>query len=334
MWFDPMRSTEQFRKYADGWRDISGMSDEDAAALVRQDQIDILIDLALHMAGNRLLLFARKPAPVQATFAGYPGSTGLEAMDYRLTDPYLDPPGHNDAFYSEKSIRLPDSFWCYDPQSDQPAVNPLPALANGFVTFGCLNNFSKINEPVLKLWAMVLHAVADSRLVLLTPPGSQRRITGDALKQEGIEPQRVEFAPPLPREQYLELYQRIDIGLDSFPYNGHTTSLDSFWMGVPVVTLVGQTAVARAGWCQLCNLGLQDLAANDAAQFVQIATALAEDLNRLAEMRSTMRQRMQQSPLMDTQRFTYNIEMAYRQMWKQWCGLCGEGEFRDAASPD
>jgi predicted O-linked N-acetylglucosamine transferase (SPINDLY family) len=289
------------------------------AQRIRQDQIDILVDLVSHMADNRLLVFARKPAPVQVTFAGYPATTGLSMIDYRLTDVHLDPPGSNDAFYSEQSVRLPDCFWCYDPGGAELPVNPLPAADNGFVTFGCLNNLCKVNDPALALWIRVLNATPDSHLIILSPAGSPRQRMAAQLQQGGIDPARVEFIARLPRPQYLELYHRIDLGLDTFPYNGHTTSLDSFWMGVPVITLVGQTSVARAGLCQLMNLGLPELAANRPDDYVKIAVELANDLPRLSKLRSTLRQRMEQSPLMDGQRFARNLELAYRQMWRRWC---------------
>jgi predicted O-linked N-acetylglucosamine transferase (SPINDLY family) len=256
---------------------------------------------------------------VQVTFAGYPGSTGLEAIDYRLSDPYLDPPGLNDQFYSETSIRLPDSFWCYDPLVTELAVNALPAQTDGHVTFGCLNNFCKVNEPVLRLWAQVLKTVDRSRLMMLCPEGSHRQPLLDLLQREGIGPDRIELIAHRPRFQYLELYHRIDVGLDTFPYNGHTTSLDSFWMGVPVVTLVGQTVVGRGGLSQLSNLGLPELIAQTPEQYVRIAADLAGDLPRLAELRRTLRGRMEASPLMDAPRFARNIEAAYRQIWRTWC---------------
>jgi protein O-GlcNAc transferase len=316
----PDASTAQFQGLADRWRNVVGVSDEQLAKQIRDDQIDILVDLALHTAGRRLLVFARKPAPVQATFAGYPGSTGLSAIDYRLSDPYLDPIGTDESIYSERTICLPDSFWCYDPleTADIPA-NSLPAWENGFITFGCLNNFTKINENVLSLWALVLKQVKNSRLLLMAPAGNHRQRTIDQLSREGIAVDRIEFAPRASRRKYLGLYHRIDLGLDTFPYNGHTTSLDSFWMGVPVVTLIGQTAVGRAGWCQLSNLQLTELAAQTPEQFIEIAASLARDLPRLQTLRSTLRQRLEQSPLMDAPRFARNIETAYRQMWRTWC---------------
>jgi protein O-GlcNAc transferase len=309
--------TARLRTGADVWRSIVGIDDEQAAQIIRRDRVDILVDLTLHMAENRMLLFARRPAPVQVTWLGYPGTTGLDAMDYRLTDPYLDPPDETDAAYAEKSIRLPHTFWCIDPAAlkaaDMPDVNSLPALQAGHVTFGCLNNFCKVNQPLLKLWARVLDAVPGSRLVLLAPPGSRRQWVGQTLGD------RVDFVSRQSRERYLKYYHRIDLGLDTLPYNGHTTTLDSLWMGVPVVTLVGRTVVGRAGLSQLSNVGLAELAATTPEQFVELAAILAADLPRLAGIRRTLRDRMRASPLIDAARFARDIESAYRQMWLTWC---------------
>ena len=311
--------TQQMKDHVQHWRSIVGLPDANAAALVREDQIDILVDLKLHTAANRLLVFAHKPAPVQATWLGYPGTTGMDTVDYRLTDPCLDPPGLDDAYYSERSIHLPDTFWCYDPLTSEPSVNAPPCLEKGFVTFGCLNNFCKINDVVLTLWTRVFKAISNSRLLLLAPEGSSRQRILHWLGREGIGAERVEFVGRQTRSEYRETYHRIDIGLDTVPYNGHTTSLDSFWMGVPVITLAGQRVVGRAGLSQLTNLGLPELIAQTPQQYVQIATDLAGDLPRLAEMRRTLRARMQASPLMDAPRFARNVEAAYRQMWRNWC---------------
>jgi predicted O-linked N-acetylglucosamine transferase (SPINDLY family) len=244
----------------------------------------------------------------------------LDTIDYRLSDPYLDPPNADESLYSEQTVRLPHSFWCYDPLDcgDLP-INTLPADTNGLVTFGCLNDFRKANDTVLHLWAKVLRAVPSSRLLLLAPEGSHRQRTLELLEQEGVAGERIDFVSRQPRRKYLEVYHRIDLGLDTLPYNGHTTSLDSFWMGVPVVTLVGQTIVGRAGLSQLMNLKLPELIAQTPEQFVQVATGLANDLPRLSELRSTLRRRMEASPLMDAPRFTRNIETAYREMWRRWC---------------
>ncbi len=321
----PDELTARYRAYADGWRSIADVSDERVAEMLRQDRIDILVDLALHSARNRLLVFARKPAPVQVSFAGYPGSTGLDAIDYRLTDPHLEPPGEADSFSHERPIRLPGSFWCYDPAVMTggaelgPAATALPALTAGCVTFGCLNNFCKVNDAVLALWARVLNAVAGSRLMLLAPAGSARQRALEFLGKCGIDRARTEFVDPAPLGQYLQRYSRIDIGLDTFPYNGHTTSLDALWMGVAVVTLVGKTVVGRAGLSQLTNLGLTDLVTTSADQYVQVAAGLAGDLPRLCDLRAGLRQRMRASALTDAPRFARNIESAYRDMWRRWC---------------
>jgi protein O-GlcNAc transferase len=313
--------TERFRKCADHWCPIFGWPDYHVADRVRQDKIDILVDLALHTSNNRLLVFAAKPAPVQVTFAGYPVSTGLSAIDYRLTDSFLDPPGSSDTFYAETSYRLPHSFWCYDPGTDQPHVAPLPALEKGFITFGCLNNFCKINEALLELWARVLTALPGSRLMLLAKQGSHRQRTLAFLARHGVAESRVTFNDLRSRINYLALYHQIDIGLDTFPYNGHTTSLDSFWMGVPVITLVGNTVVGRGGLSQLTNLGLERYAATTPEDFVRLVMELAGDLPRLKELRRGLRRRIKKSPLMDAVGFTRGIEDAYRTMWRAWCAV-------------
>ena len=277
----PDAVTRQFQEQADVWRNISGLSDEQVAQQVLDDRIDILVDLTLHMAGDRLLVFARKPAPVQVTFAGYPGSTGLRTIDYRLSDSYLDPPGAEESIDAERTVRLPDSFWCYDPLDcrDIP-VSPLPSLAAGVVTFGCLNNLRKVNSAVLRLWARLLRATSASRLLLLTSEGSHRGNVLDLFEQEGIALERIEFVSRQTRRQYLESYHRIDLGLDTVPYNGHTTSLDSLWMGVPMVTLVGRTVVGRAGLCQLRNLNNPELIAETPEQYLEIAVSLTRDRER------------------------------------------------------
>jgi predicted O-linked N-acetylglucosamine transferase (SPINDLY family) len=325
----PDTLTAQFRSFADGWRSIVELSDDQAAELIRGDRIDILVDLTLHMNRNRLPIFARKPAPVQVTFAGYPGTTGLDAIDYRLTDPHLDPPGQGDPVYAEESIRLPDTFWCYDPASMTDGISPepqpgaLPALSASFVTFGCLNNFCKVNERVLALWARVLKSVNHSRLIVMVPVGSARQRTLTFLGREGIDSTRIEFVANAPVGEYFRRYDRIDIGLDTFPYNGHTTTLDALWSGVPVVTLVGKTVVGRAGLSQLTNLKLKELMAEDEDQYVRIATELARDLPRLGELRAKLRSAMLESVLTDAPRFARSVEAAYRHMWRRWCQSAG-----------
>lgn len=314
----PDELTRLFRGYSDVWRETAGMPHQKLAQQIWNDRIDILVDLAVHSAHNRLLVFARQPAPVQATFAGYPGTTGLSTVAYRLTDPHLDPPGLFDGCYTEESIRLPDSFWCYEPLEIEVPVAPLPASRTGYITFGCLNGFGKVNPPILKIWARILATVERSRLLLLAPEGRHREDTLRLLEAEGVERHRVAFVAPQPHREYLRVYDGIDIELDPVPYNGHTTSLDSLWMGVPVVTLVGATVVGRAGLSQLMNLGLLELIAFTPEQYVQIAMELAQDLPRLIHLRATLRARMEKSPLMDAPRFARNVEAAYREMWRRW----------------
>jgi predicted O-linked N-acetylglucosamine transferase (SPINDLY family) len=310
--------TERFRQMADVWRNVVGVSDEALAAMVRQDQIDVLVDLTMHMDRNRLLVFARKPAPVQITWIGYPSTTGLHAIDYRLSDRFLDPPapdggpGVNEPFYSERTILLPNSYWCYRPLEGLPAASEPPSLRNRFVTFGCLNSFNKISDLTIRLWAGVLKAVEGSRMLILAPRGSPRERVLSSFEQHGIRADPVGFLYRKPRRQYMELYHQIDIGLDTFPYTGHTTTLDSLWMGVPVVSMTGTTAVSRGGLSVLSNLGLQELCGNGPETFAEIAANLVRDRDRMTKLRSTLRQRMADSPLTDGRRFARDIESIYR----------------------
>ena len=245
-------------------------------------------------------------------------------IDYRLSDPYLDPPDTDESVYSEKTIRLPHSFWCYRPTADTPDVNPLPALSNGFVTFGCLNNFCKVTAPALDLWASVLQSVADARMVIRCPIGSPRRQVLRRFEERGINPDRIDFVNLLHLPEYLRRYQQMDIAFDPIPYTGHSTSLDAFWMGVPVVTLAGETVASRGGVSIASNLGLVELIAKTGRGYVEIAAGLAGDLSGLAKLRATLRERMRGSPLMDERRFTLDIERAYQEMWRTWCEKKGE----------
>lgn len=239
--------SNRLRAYSDVWRDTYLKSDPQVAEMIVNDRIDILIDLTMHMGNARPMLFALKPAPVQVAWLAYPGTTGLAAIDYRLTDPWLDPPELGDDRYTETSIRLPDTFWCYDPLVYDLQPNALPAEKNGYVTFGCLNNFCKVSDDTLCRWGQVMAQVPSSRLILLAPAGRHRQRIYDLLGRYDVAAERIEFVEFQPRLQYLQTYHRIDICLDTLPYNGHTTSLDAYWMGVPVVTQVGHTVVGRAG---------------------------------------------------------------------------------------
>jgi predicted O-linked N-acetylglucosamine transferase (SPINDLY family) len=307
--------TERIAGLVSVWRDVRRNDDAALADVIRRDGIDILVDLTMHMANGRPLLFARRPAPVQVAWLAYPGTTGLDAMDWRLSDPRLDP-ADADPQYSERTLRLPDSFWCYDALSAEPESGPLPAAMRGHVTFGCLNNPCKLTDATLQLWSTVLGAVPDSRLVLLAREGRQRALLAQRLAARGVAPERLQFLPFQARDVYLRAYRDIDLGLDTIPYNGHTTSLDSLWMGVPVVSRIGHTCVGRAGLSQLHQLGLDDLAAHTDAGFAAAAVALARDLPRLAELRRSLRGRLAASPLMDGARFARHLESAYRSMWR------------------
>jgi predicted O-linked N-acetylglucosamine transferase (SPINDLY family) len=311
--------TEMLQKHADVWRNIRGMSDEQAADLVRKDQIDILVDLAMHMTNNRLLVFARKPAPVQVTYLAYCSTTGVEAIDYRFTDPYLDPPGQNEQFYCERTYHLPQTYWCYDSGMPMLQVASLAAETNGHVTFGCLNNFCKASPATLATWCRILRQVPGSCFILHASKGSHRKRFIDLLEQEQIDPVRVSFVSHLPYDTYFRTYDQIDIGLDPFPWPGGTTTCDALWMGVPVVSLAGETAVSRAGLSLLSNIGLPELVAFSQDQYVHLACDLAKDIPRLAALRAALRERMLQSPLMDRQRFARDVEAAYREMWRRWC---------------
>ncbi len=314
----PDRCTQRIASYADVWREVRPLDDAAICQVIRADRIDILVDLTMHMANGRPLVFARKPAPVQVAWLAYPGTTGIAAMDYRLTDPRLDPPG-SEAHNAERTVRLPNSFWCYDPLTDQPAVNPLPALSCAWLTLGCLNNPCKLTGQTLRLWGAVLRRLPNARLLLMAPPGPRRRRLHQRLAEQGIAAERVSFVPYRPRAEYLRSYHDIDLGLDTFPYNGHTTSLDSLWMGVPVITRVGKTWVGRGGLSQLFQLGLLELAAESDEGFVSAVVALAGDLPRLAALRQQLRGRLEQSPLMDAERFARDVEAAYRKIWRAYC---------------
>ncbi len=315
----PDLMTEKLKANSDVWRDVARAPDEQVAQLVRSDQIDILIDLSLHSAHHRLLLFARKPAPIQMTYLGYCSSTGLTAIDYRLSDPFMDSI-EMEAYYSEKTVRMPRAYWCYQPGIEAPEVNVLPALTHGHITFGCLNNFAKIQQPVVMIWAKILAAIPGARLMLHAPLGSPRQRILDWFTQTGIAAERVVFVQKQRLPEYFQTYQTMDIALDPFPYGGGITSCDGLWMGVPPVTLVGSTAVGRGGKSILENLGLGDLTAETPEQYVQAAVNLASDLNKLANLRACLRDKMRASALMDAPGFARDIEQIYRQIWRDWCG--------------
>ncbi len=314
----PDECTRRIAGLVHAWRDVRALDDVALCEAIRADRIDVLVDLTMHMARGRPLVFARKPAPVQIAWLAYPGTTGIAAMDYRLSDPRLDPDGF-ERHYSERTLRLADSFWCYDPLISGIDPGPLPALERGYVTLGCLNNPCKLTDDTLRLWGPVMRALPDARLKLMAPAGRHRRQLLERLGAHGVDARRVEFVEFRPRAEYLRTYHDIDFGLDTLPYNGHTTSLDALWMGVPIVTRVGRTCVGRGGLSQLFHLNLCELAACSDEAFVDCAVALAKDLARLVTLRRSLRTRIEGSALMDAARFARNIESAYRLAWASHC---------------
>ncbi|MFS8859858.1 tetratricopeptide repeat protein [Synechococcus sp. H60.1] len=319
----PDMVTEQLSAWATGWRDISKLSDEKVATLIREDQIDILVDLSGHTGGTRVHVMALRPAPVQVTYLGYPDTTGMTVVDYRITDSFADPYDVTDGLNTEKLIRMPHSFLCYKPSREAHEVTDPPVVKNGFITFGCCNNPSKITPRVIKLWATILKAVPNSVLHLKNQryrDESTCKIFLQRIGSHGISEERVklEYGRQGFAEHYAA-YGEVDIALDPFPYNGTTTTCETLWMGVPVITLEGSAHVSRVGVSILKTVDLPELIAQTEEDYVRIASTLSEDTELLVWMRRTMRERLYLSPLLDGKRFTAFLEKAYTQIWEQYC---------------
>ncbi len=301
------------------WRDVFGMSDQRLAEQIRADRIDILFDLAGHTAHNRLLVFARKPAPIQVTWAGYVGTTGLTAMDYLLADRYEVPPGA-ERHYRERVLRMPDGYVCYDPPAYAPAVTPLPSLARGEATFACFNNPAKITPQAVEVWARILHRLPGARLVLKfkgwDDPDVRRRLS-EMFAAHAINPGRLELLGYSPHAELLAEYHRIDVALDPFPYSGGLTTCEALWMGVPVITCPGETFASRHSLSHLSNAGLTETIARDLDEYVELAVSLAGDLPQLAALRAGLRPRMAASPLCDGQRFAANLMSLLYDVWQR-----------------
>lgn len=315
--------TRYIQQYADHWKSIVGMSDELVTQIIQQDGIDILIDLAGHTAGNRILLFAHKTTPLQISWIGYPATTGLSTIDYKIVDSHTDPPGKTEQYFTEKLLRMKDCFLCYTPDRDAPSVSLLPALTQRHITFGSFNNFAKINMDVVRIWSRILKVVDESHLVLKAFSFLDDETRNNAMKMfsdEGIEEGRVELLPPLPSiREHLNVYSRIDIALDTFPYNGTTTTCEALWMGVPVITLAGKSYAGRVGGSLLTNVGLKDCIAYSEEEYVEIAVKMAEDIQRLQDLRFSLRDMMKGSPLMDAKVFTLSLERCFEEIWQTWC---------------
>ncbi len=325
----PDEFTGRIKACADHWEDCRGISDAPLAAKIRADRIDILVDLTMHMAHNRMMVFVRKPAPVQISYLAYCSLTGLHAIDWRITDPFLDPPGGNAEKESwERPLHLPETYWCYEPGGEVQAaevVDP-PALVNGFVTFGSFNNFCKVTPAVRRLWGRLLSQVAGSKLIVHAGRGTHREKFMKEFETAGIARERIAFFDFLDLKTYFALHGRVDIALDTFPYPGGTTTCDALWMGVPTVSLAGEQPFMRAGVSILSNVGLAELAAFSEEEYLKKAAALAGDLRRLTELRRGLRDRMKASPLMDAKRFVAGLESCYRKAWRGWCDD-GNAEF-------
>jgi predicted O-linked N-acetylglucosamine transferase (SPINDLY family) len=312
--------TARVRDRADEWRDSSGLTDEALARMIRNDQIDILVELTGHIGDGRLHTLAYKPAPVQVSYIGYQATTGAPAVDYFLSDDWADPAGASDASYVERVIRLPESFFVYGPPPEAPPVGPLPARAKSWVTFGCQNNLAKVTPRTIELWSKILLAVPNSRFMLLAPGSKEvdERLFA-AFESHGVARQRIEIVRRATPREYLERYNRIDLGLDPVPFNGHTTTCDAAWMGCPTVIRAGSIYAHRYGGSVMRNVGCEDLVAENDENYVRTAVDLATDLNLLEQLRVSLRDRMARSIITDRDRFTRNLEHAYRKMWKSWC---------------
>lgn len=314
--------TDRLRAHVTHWRQISKLDDAAAAALIRADGIDILVDLSGHTAGHRLLVFARKPAPLQISWMGYCNTTGLSNIDYLLADANIIPSDTTQQF-SEQVLRLPGSYLCYVAPDYAPDVTPPPSIASGYVTFGCFNNLSKVTEAILMLWAEILRRVPDARFILkakqLSDPVVQQRYR-DWFSAQGIAAERVVLdGRYLDHAALLNYYGALDIALDTHPYSGVTTTCEALWMGVPVVTLAGEQFISRNSAALIANVGLNKLTASKPQQYVEIAVALADDRAHMAELRHAQRARFKNSPLGNAPLFVRQLEAAYRNVWKTWC---------------
>ncbi|MEE8515342.1 MAG: hypothetical protein V3T02_01760, partial [Alphaproteobacteria bacterium] len=319
---DPDGTTGRLKAMSDGWCTTVGRSARDIAQHIERDGVDILVDLAGHTKGNRLDVFALSPAPVQITWLGYPGSTGLGAMDCRLTDAIADPDGVSDPYFSEDLIRLPRGFHCYKPPSDCPQVTNLPARETGAITFGSFNNLGKVTAEVISAWARILTEVPGSRMVIKSPKHIEdmRARCRQAFSEHGIDEDRLELLADAPTtREHLENYARIDIALDTFPYNGTTTTCEAMWMGVPVVTLRADRTAGRIGASLLTEVGMPHLIADTVDAYVAKARDLAGKLDHLDTLRASMRQRLAASPLCDAAGFARDMEATYRRLWRRWC---------------
>jgi protein O-GlcNAc transferase len=317
--------SDQLRQAADRWFEITELDDIDASEQIRQDEIDILVDRTGHIGGNRLMIFAQKPAPVQTSIPGYPSSTGLWTIDYRITDSICDPEGTTEAFHSEELVRLPDVFTCYQPP-ESPPVASLPALRKKTVTFGSFNARAKISSSVVSAWATIMHRVPDSRILFHHVFGGQAEVAREIQRslirrfhKLGISPLRIEFVGARNLQAHLEIFNQVDLALDSFPFSGMTTTCESLWMGVPVITIIGRSHLSRVSSSFLTAVGLREFIAESTEGYIDLAVRFASALDQLAVVRQHLRTKVQSSALTDAAKYTSFLEGAYRSMWQRWC---------------
>jgi predicted O-linked N-acetylglucosamine transferase (SPINDLY family) len=312
--------TERLRARADMWRCTARQTDDKLTELIRADGVDILVDLVGHMSGHRLLVFARKPAPIQVTAWGEPTGTGLKAMDYLFSDPVLVPAGERERL-AEKVVDLPN-FLGYWAAESLPMPGPLPALASGYLTFGSFNRLDKIQDPVVRTWAEILRAVPKARIVIknrwFSDSAHRDRIIA-LFADNDVASERVELLSSTARVDHFSAYQGIDLALDPFPHGGGMTTLDALWMGVPVVTFPGRTISSRLAAATLTAAGLTDFIAPDLQAYVELVVAKARDLDALGRLRANLRERIAGSDFGDPVRYARAVEAAYRKMWQHWC---------------
>ena len=307
--------TERMHGYFDHWLDCAALTDEALAQRIMDDGIDLLVDLSGHTGNNRLLTFARKPAPVQITWLGYQATTGLQAMDYRITDEGLDPSGSGDAFFTEKLLRLFTSA-SFEASADSPPVGPLPVLAGAPFCFGCLNNPSKIGDNCIAVWSRVLLRCPDASLMLGSATPEMMDMFAARFAAHGVDAARLRFIPKLALNDYLALHHQIDLALDTFPYNGGTTTFHSLWMGVPVLALRGDSSLSRAGVAIMSGLGLNDYCADDEAAYIERAVDFYTNPQKLLPARETLREKMGNAANLNAQQFTQTLEQTYLDCWQ------------------
>ena len=315
--------SKRLQAIAHAWRETKGLKSDELAALIQSDKIDILVDLAGLTTGNRLDSFVNKPAPVQMTYLGYAATTGLSCMDYRITDELSDPPGKCEQDYTETLVRLPHGFLCYKPSANSPELSSLPAKKTRHITFGSFNNLIKITPDVVRVWSTILKSVKYSRLIMKALRFNDRSIQDRYFRlfqNHGIPRNRVQMMGRIASEyDHLNMYSQVDIALDTFPYNGTTTTCDALWMGVPVIAIKGSRHISRVSWSIIHQVGLDELVADNEDDYINTAIELAGDKDRLAQLRSTIRNLVADSTLCDPVSFTKNIEAAYRDAWARWC---------------